>query len=391
MGLNAESGADLVQNEAAAELMKPERVSPLITVLTHASCPVTGEILCSWGGYYGRFGITTNRGWAERRDVATAEQLVEHWDAVMDEVVRSGGSARQLRRRGEGRQQGSVGVVVTATVSGSSPWRSRRDTFLVRANQHSLGGSVSTSMNSLVIRAAEPVIVDTGMVTDRATFFEDVFSLVEPDDVRWIYLTHDDDDHSGNLMEALDRCPNATVVMSWAARGRTCAAFGIPHERVRTVDHGQGLDVGDRTLRAVRPPVYDNAYTRGLFDPTTRVYFAADAFCAPMPAEPVDRVDEMPEQMWAEGFAFFHHNSLCPWITMVDPAKYEAEVAKLAAHRRRGDHQRPRPDDHLRRRSIGRSSCSPACHRLSHSRCPGPVASGSPAPVRRQTERRAAR
>ena len=84
-GLNAEAGADLVQNEAAVELMKPERVSPLITVLTHASCPVTGEILCSWGGYYGRFGITTNRGWAQRREVATAEQLVEHWDAVMDE------------------------------------------------------------------------------------------------------------------------------------------------------------------------------------------------------------------------------------------------------------------------------------------------------------------
>lgn len=205
------------------------------------------------------------------------------------------------------------------------------DTYLVRATQLSLGGSVSTSMNALVIRAAEPVIVDTGMVTDRAIFFEDVFSLVEPDDVRWIYLTHDDDDHSGNLMEALDRCPNAAVVMSWGARGRTCAAFGIPHRRVRTVDHGEALDVGDRSLQAVRPPVFDNAYTRGVFDPTTQVYFAADAFCAPMPAEPVDLAEDMPEQMYAEGFAFFHHNSLCPWITMVDPTKYEAEVANLAS------------------------------------------------------------
>jgi hypothetical protein len=119
--------------------------------------------------------------------------------------------------------------------------------------------------------------------------------------------------------------------MAWAAMGRTCAAFGIPRGRVRTLDHGQGFDVGDRTLHAVRPPVYDNAYTRGLFDPTTRVYFAADAFCAPMPAEPVDRADQMPERMWAEGFALFHHNSLCPWITLVDVAKYEAEVARLAA------------------------------------------------------------
>ena len=85
-GLNAEANADLVRNDAASELMKPERVSPLIIALAHASCPVTGEILCSWGGYYGRFGITTNRGWVERRDVATAEQLVEHWDEVMDEA-----------------------------------------------------------------------------------------------------------------------------------------------------------------------------------------------------------------------------------------------------------------------------------------------------------------
>jgi NAD(P)-dependent dehydrogenase (short-subunit alcohol dehydrogenase family) len=85
-GLNAESRADLVQNEAAAEIMKPERVSPLITVLTHRTCQVTGEILCSWGGYYGRFGITTNRGWTERKTVATAEQLLEHWDAMLDEA-----------------------------------------------------------------------------------------------------------------------------------------------------------------------------------------------------------------------------------------------------------------------------------------------------------------
>ena len=85
-GLNAEANAELVSNEAATQVMKPERVSPLITLLAHASCPVTGEILCSWGGCYGRFGVTTNRGWAERREVATVEQLAEHWDAVMDEA-----------------------------------------------------------------------------------------------------------------------------------------------------------------------------------------------------------------------------------------------------------------------------------------------------------------
>src|SRR3546814_6972321 len=39
---------------------------PMVTLLTHPTCPVTGEILCSWGGWYGRFGITLNRGWSAK-------------------------------------------------------------------------------------------------------------------------------------------------------------------------------------------------------------------------------------------------------------------------------------------------------------------------------------
>jgi flavorubredoxin len=221
-------------------------------------------------------------------------------------------------------------VQPAAPVPRLAPLEVAPETFLIRAVQFSLGRSLSTNHNSLVIRAAEPVVVDTGMVTDRTQWFDDVFSLVEPHDLRWIYLTHDDDDHAGNLAEAIERCPNATIVMSWAAMGRTCAAFGIPRERVRAVDDGETFDVGDRTLRAVRPPVYDSAYTRGLLDLETRVYHAADAFCAPMPAEPVDRVDEIPVRMWEQGMAMFHHYSLCPWVSIVDQSRFTAEVKKLA-------------------------------------------------------------
>lgn len=204
------------------------------------------------------------------------------------------------------------------------------DTFLIRAAQLALGGSLSSGFHSLLIRGAEPVVVDTGMITHRSSWFEDLFALVEPDDVRWLYLTHDDVDHAGNLVEALARCPNARVVTSWAASGRTSAAFGIPPERIRTVDHGEPFDVGDRTLRAFRPPVYDSPYTRGLLDPTTRVYHAADAFCTPMPAEPVDRVDEIPARMWEDGMALFHHGSLSPWLSLVDAARFRTEVEELA-------------------------------------------------------------
>ena len=47
----------------------------------------------------------------------------------------------------------------------------------------------------MVIRAAEPVVVDTGMMENREQYLEDVFSLVEPEDIRWVFISHDDVDH----------------------------------------------------------------------------------------------------------------------------------------------------------------------------------------------------
>ena len=86
-GHHADADADLVNNAQAAELLKPERVSPMVTVLTHPTCPVTGEVLASWGGWYGRFGVTLNPGWADRVGIATAEELVAHWTEIVDDTA----------------------------------------------------------------------------------------------------------------------------------------------------------------------------------------------------------------------------------------------------------------------------------------------------------------
>lgn len=204
------------------------------------------------------------------------------------------------------------------------------DTFVIRAVSPSVGGTW-TNLSSMIIRAAEPIIVDTGMVIHRTVWFDDVFSLVAPEDVRWIFISHIDGDHAGNVVEALDRCPNARIVTSRGESYRMSACLGVPFERMHMTDHGQMFDVGDRMIHAVRPPVYDSPYTRGLFDPVTRVYYASDAFCAPMPEHPVDWTDEMPESLWADGLARFHHSSVCPWISMVDQKRFQAEVDKLAA------------------------------------------------------------
>ena len=128
------------------------------------------------------------------------------------------------------------------------PLEVARETFVIRAVTPSVAGTF-TNLNSMVIRGAEPVLVDTGMGIYCETWFADVFSLVAPEDVRWIFVSHLDTDHSGNLVEALARCPNAVMVTSQGEAYRAGASLGVPAARMRALGPGEDLDAGDRTLQ----------------------------------------------------------------------------------------------------------------------------------------------
>ena len=195
------------------------------------------------------------------------------------------------------------------------------DTWLIHSVQPALGQPLFVYLNSLVILGAEPMIVDTGTIANREQWLKDVFSLVEPKNVRWIFLSHDDVDHTGNLDETLSACPNAQLVCNWAMIERHTNCFDFPLPRCRWIMDGDTLDIGDRTLLAMRPPVYDSPTTRGLFDPMTGVYGAVDSFATPLP-DPNLGVADLDAEFWDFGLALFALGAVSPWLSMVDEAKY---------------------------------------------------------------------
>lgn len=62
-------------------------------------------------------------------------------------------------------------------------------------------------VNAFLLRGEQPMLVDTGMPVDREAFEEALWSLVDPGDLRWIAVTHDDRDHTGSLVSLLRRAP----------------------------------------------------------------------------------------------------------------------------------------------------------------------------------------
>lgn len=202
------------------------------------------------------------------------------------------------------------------------------ETFLVQSTIGEGHAPVFVNVNSLVIRGSEPIIIDTGGRDNRANWLDDVFNIVEPEDVRWITVSHDDVDHVGNLDVVLELCPNATLVSSWFINERMSVEIAPPPTRMRWLVDGDTLDIGDRVLQLVRPPIFDSPVTRGVFDPSTGVYWASDAFATPMPIY-VDNVRDLEHDFWAYGFAMFAQ-AVSPWIDMVERAKFAGQVERIA-------------------------------------------------------------
>ena len=209
-----------------------------------------------------------------------------------------------------------------------APTQIAPDTFLVHDHGGEGEAPVMVPFNSMVIRAAEPVVVDSGFASNRDRWFEDVFSIVEPEDIRWVFLSHDDVDHTGNINELMELAPNATLIVNWFMWERMGSTLQVPLHRQRWLGDGESFDAGDRTLHAVRPPVFDSPTTRGLYDPTTKLYWASDAFASPM-LELTPTIDAVEEGFWAEGMTMFSQY-VSPWFLMVDDAKFQASVDRVA-------------------------------------------------------------
>jgi flavorubredoxin len=208
------------------------------------------------------------------------------------------------------------------------PTRIAPETFLIHDHQGEGTAPVSVALNTMVIRAAEPVVVDTGMMENREQYLEDVFSLVEPEDIRWVFISHDDVDHTGNLNALMERAPNATLVIDWFMHERMGASLDVSPLRWRWLRDGDAHDVGDRKLRLIRPPIFDSGTTRGLFDPLTEVYWGSDSFASPM-AAPVRDVADLDLVPWLEGIHTFAQY-VSPWLDLVDEHKFQRAVDRIA-------------------------------------------------------------
>jgi hypothetical protein len=203
----------------------------------------------------------------------------------------------------------------------------RVDVIATTADIPTLG---SLAINSFVLQGPEPLLVDTGTVADGADFLAALTSVIDPQALRWIWLTHTDFDHIGSLPSLLQLNPQIRVITSFLGVGiMGLSSTPLPMDRVYLVNPGQTVTVGDRRLTAVRPPVFDNPITTGFVDDRSGALFSSDCFGALLPSLPEDAGDLDTATLTSGQVKWATIDSA--WVHDVDRGAFNANLHRLQA------------------------------------------------------------
>ena len=182
-------------------------------------------------------------------------------------------------------------------------------------------------VHAYLLRAAEPVLVDAGLASLSDAFIEKLSSIIDPRDIKWLWLTHNDQDHIGSVQQLLEAAPGMRVITTFLGLQKMRLFQPLPMDRVHLLNPGQSLNVGDRTLISVKPPAYDAPETTGLFDTKTATYFSSDCFGTLM-SEPAEYAIEISPSNIRDGLITWATVDF-PWLHGVDQNRFVTTLNQI--------------------------------------------------------------
>jgi glyoxylase-like metal-dependent hydrolase (beta-lactamase superfamily II) len=196
--------------------------------------------------------------------------------------------------------------------------------------------------HAFVVDGPEPVLVDTGPGGAEDGFQAALASVVDVADLRWIWLTHTDPDHTGSLAWVLDQAPDARLITTYLAVGKLGMQMSVPMDRLYWVNPGTTVEVNGRRLQAIRPPSFDAPETTAFYDSTSRTLFSADSFGAVLQSPTADAADLASGDL-ADGMALWSTID-SPWVTHTDREHFGRSldgIRRLGARRVLSSHLPP--------------------------------------------------
>ncbi len=133
-----------------------------------------------------------------------------------------------------------------------------------------------TSYNAYLVRGSEKtVLIDTADPAKTDALFA---QLADVEHIDYLIIQHVEQDHSGSAPLVLEKYPDAQVLASPKAVSMIEDHLGIPADRIRAVDDGETLSLGNWTLEFLHAPWVHWPETMLTYLREEKVLFTCDLF-----------------------------------------------------------------------------------------------------------------
>ncbi|MBW8040231.1 MAG: FprA family A-type flavoprotein [Planctomycetes bacterium] len=135
-----------------------------------------------------------------------------------------------------------------------------------------------TSYNAYLIKGSEKTaLLDTVDPTKTDVLIENLVE-VGVDRIDYVIAHHGEQDHSGAIPDILMLYPDAKVVTNPKCKGMLIDLLDVDDDNFITIDDGQTLSLGDKTLQFVYVPWVHWPETLGTFLQEDKIFFSCDFF-----------------------------------------------------------------------------------------------------------------
>jgi flavorubredoxin len=135
-----------------------------------------------------------------------------------------------------------------------------------------------TSYNAYLIKGSEKTALLDAVDPTKTEVLIDNLVKAGTDKIDYLVAHHAEQDHSGGIPEVLMLYPGAKVVTNPKCKGMLIDLLQISEDRFITVEDGQTLSLGDKTLQFIYIPWVHWPETMGTYLKEDKIFFPCDFF-----------------------------------------------------------------------------------------------------------------
>ena len=178
-----------------------------------------------------------------------------------------------------------------------------------------------------------PLLFDAGSHIHRGEIMGDLKKLLGDVAPGFVFLTHTELPHTGNLSAILEEWPEVKLVVSSGILPHVELPWWVKPEQVLYGHAGTSETYGGRQISFSDAILKDQPGTQWMFDETTAALFTADAFGYMFPATADEKFDDELDDGIPKNWLRDYHHSAFKFLEMVSGERVNADMEKVFAKR----------------------------------------------------------